>query len=445
MASVSKVYVHVGPFKSGTTFIQGVLYNNRDRLAANGVVLPRETWPEHIRSVVDLLRRQSKLRAPVVTDGEWNVLVEEVQAATDAATAVISMEFLCTASSEAVGRLVDSLAPAEVHVIYTARDLVKVIPSAWQTVLRTGHAPAWDEWLASVRSVAQEPPETPAALESVRKAVGLGHTKTWGSKLWRQQDPRQVLPAWLEHVPAERVHVVTVPPSSAVPGQLWERFCSVVGMDAGAYDTEVPRSNASLGGVECEVLRGLNVGAAGRIPGDVYGDLVKRFVAREVLERRRPQSYPLVLPDEERSWLRVRTAEAAAFLGGSGFQVHGDLGELDSTPLAGEVRSPGEVSDAELLPVVQETLAEVVVEMARRQGLQPFKGPRSHEAPLPRPEALGLTGNPPGPGSRGRSGSAVSGSDVKAARRAARQAVKKRAHPVKRSGQKKAGAKGAVS
>ncbi len=124
MTSVSKVYVHVGPFKSGTTFIQGVLYNNRDRLAANGVVLPRETWPEHIRSVVDLLRRQTKLRAPVVSDGEWDVLVEEVQAATDASTAVISMEFLCTASSEAVARLVGSLAPAEVHVIYTARDLV---------------------------------------------------------------------------------------------------------------------------------------------------------------------------------------------------------------------------------------------------------------------------------------------------------------------------------
>jgi hypothetical protein len=440
MTSVSKVYVHVGPFKSGTTFIQGVLYNNRDRLAANGVVLPRETWPEHIRSVVDLLRRQTKLRAPVVSDGEWDVLVEEVQAATDASTAVISMEFLCTASSEAVARLVGSLAPAEVHVIYTARDLVKVIPSAWQTVLRTGHAPSWDEWLASVRTVAQE---APAASGGVLQAVGFGRAKTWGSKLWRQQDPRQVLPAWLEHVPADRVHVVTVPPSSAVPGQLWERFCSVVGMDPGAYDTEVPRSNASLGGVECEVLRGVNMGAAGRIPGDVYGDLVKRFVAREVLERRHPQSYPLVLPDEERTWLGARSVQAAAFLGGSGFQLYGDLGELDSTPLAGEVRRPGEVSDAELLPVVQETLAEVVVEMARRQGLRPFQGPRSHEAPLPRPEELGLTGNPPGPGSRGGSGKAASGANVKAARRAARQAVKQQAHPAKRKGKKRAGAKGA--
>jgi hypothetical protein len=431
MASVSKVFVHVGPFKSGTTFIQGVLYNNRDRLAANGVVLPRETWPEHIRSVVDLLRRQSKLRAPVVTDGEWNILV-------GAATAVISMEFLCTASPEAVRRLVDSLAPAEVHVVYTARDLVKVLPSAWQTVLRTGHAPSWDEWLGSVRSVAQEAPEAPEAHRGVLQAVGLGRSKTWGSKLWRQQDPRQVLPAWLEHVPAERVHVVTVPPSSAAPGQLWERFCSAVGLEPGAYDTEVPRSNASLGGVECEVLRGLNVAAAGRIPADVYGDLVKRFVAREVLEQRRPQSYPLVLPDEERGWLSARADQAAAYLGGSGFQVHGDLGDLDSTPPAGAVRRPGEVSDTELVPALQETLAEVVVEMARRQGLKPFQGPRSHEAPLPRPEELGLTGKPPGPGSRGSSGSGARGTDVKAARRAARKAVRKKTHPAKRKGQKQA-------
>jgi len=429
MTSVAKVYVHVGPFKSGTTFIQSVLYNNRDRLAANGVLLPRETWPEHIWSVVDVLRRQTKLRAAVATEGEWQILVDEVQQEAAASTAVISMEFLCTASPAAVGRLVSTLAPAEVHVVYTARDLVKVLPSAWQTVLRTGHAPTWDDWLGSVREAAQEPP---AATPGVLKSLGRNRGKTWGSKLWRQQDPRQVLPPWLQHVPAERVHVVTVPSSSAVPGQLWERFCAALGMEPGAYDTQVPRSNVSLGGVECEALRVLNQGVAGRLPADVYGDLVKRFVAREVLERRTPQSYPLVLADADRSWVHARAAESVAFLGGSGFQVHGDLGDLHATPPAGEVRRPGEVSDAELLPVVQDALAEVVLEMARRHGLRPFKGPRSHEAPLPPPEALGLTGAPPGPGEGGEHRSGRGSPGAKAARQAARKAVRTQVRPKKR-------------
>ncbi len=34
MASVSEVFVHIGPLKTGTTYIQAVLYQNRKTLAS---------------------------------------------------------------------------------------------------------------------------------------------------------------------------------------------------------------------------------------------------------------------------------------------------------------------------------------------------------------------------------------------------------------------------
>ena len=291
MSSVSKVFVHIGPLKTGTTFIQAVLYGNRDTLAANGVVLPRETFGKHVGSVLGLMGRRMHPDAPLRGNRQWQLLVDEVKAA-DAHTAVMSMEFLCTASTKVVRTMVDSLAPADVHVVYTARDLVKVIPASWQTLLRNKQAPTWEVWLRSVREVARQgQPAASGPAAAARKLRGSTHD-SWGSRLWRQQDPRQVLAPYLEHIPADRVHVVTVPPSGAPPGLLWERFCAATGMDPGPYDIDVPRSNLSLGGVESEVMRRVNNGVAGRIPGDVYADLVKYFLAREVLERR-AQSFPL--------------------------------------------------------------------------------------------------------------------------------------------------------
>jgi hypothetical protein len=80
--------------------------------------------------------------------------------------------------------------------------------------------------------------------------------------------------------------------------------------------------------------------------------------------------------------------------------VHGDLGDLDSAPDTPDARRPDSVSDAEVLPVMEEVLATVLLEMARRQRLLPYTGPRSHEEPLPDPAELGLSGGPPGPGER---------------------------------------------
>ena len=60
-----RVVFHIGLMKSGTTFIQGRLNANRQRLAEQQVLFPGPAWSRHVRAVSDLM--QSKSRKP----GSW--------------------------------------------------------------------------------------------------------------------------------------------------------------------------------------------------------------------------------------------------------------------------------------------------------------------------------------------------------------------------------------
>ncbi len=359
MGELQHVYVHIGPPKSGTTFLQNVLFANKSALAAAGVALPGKDWPAHRRACVRLMQRSVEV-SPALAAGDaprddpWDRLVAQARRS-GAHFAVLSAEQLASAEPQSIGALVSSFAPAEVHVIYTARDLAAVVPADWATCLRNRMVPTWQEFC--------------------RELQGRAGPQSLDGPFWHYQDPATVLPRWLRHVRPERVHVVTVPRSGSDPGLLWGRFCAVVGLDPAQYSLDVPRSNASLGGVEAEVLGRLTARVADRLSVPLYTDLVKFFVAREVLERRE-QSFRLVLPEADHAWLDPRAEQAIAYLRSGGFAVEGDLAELTPMHHADE-RAPDDVDEAEVAALLDELLAAAVLEMARRQGDTRWKGPRS--------------------------------------------------------------------
>ena len=85
-----RVILHVGAMKSGTSYLQALLYANRPMLAERGVLVPGRTWSDQVRAVQDVLGMASERTGDI--SGCWDGLVEEV-AAYDG-TAVVSMEFL---------------------------------------------------------------------------------------------------------------------------------------------------------------------------------------------------------------------------------------------------------------------------------------------------------------------------------------------------------------
>jgi hypothetical protein len=349
----ARVYIHVGPYKTGTTFLQQVLDANRAALAERGLCVPAGSILGQSKAAHDVLGLPMQGDRAKVR-GCWRALTEEVHA-WPGPVAVISDEVLCRAGARQVDRMVSSLAPADVHVVFTARDLARVIPAMWQTHMRNKASEPWESYLARVRE--------PSALAP------------YGKQFWREQDPRLVLGPWESRVPLERIHVVTVPPSGAEPGLLWERFCSVVGADPSACSLQVRRANESLGTAEAELLRRINARVAAEVRPVTYVRWVKNFVAREVLEPR-PDQRKFALPEEEHTWLRPRAEEICRFLDGRGYDVVGDLADLLPRPVPAAV-TPDTVEAEEMLDASVDVIAGLLGKIdgsARRSG-----PPTSHE------------------------------------------------------------------
>lgn len=261
-----RVVLHVGAFKTGTTFLQSALTSNRDRLASEGVLFPGG-HRAHVDAVGALLRRYRG--GSTERPDAWDELATSVRA-WDGEVAVVSSEFLSTARKEAVEAAVSSFPDAQVEVVLGARDLVRSVPAQWQESLQGGGGRTWtlEEYSRS------------AMMDSPRRASAAQH-------FWRRHNWYQILRRWGAAVPSDRLHLMTVPPAGAPSGLLLERFASIIGFDSAQLAVPAPR-NASLGAASLEVLRRLNALIDTRgLPPDVDPALLKRVLAGRVMAAHR--------------------------------------------------------------------------------------------------------------------------------------------------------------
>ncbi len=336
------VYLHVGEPKSGTTFLQEVMWGNRAVLARQGVLLPGLHAQDHFRANQDLRE------VPQVSDdptgsyrGEWNLLAKQALRAERAA--VISHELLSAATAEQARRALDSLDGAEVHVIVTVRDFVSLLPAEWQETVKHRNTGTWQRWVRRVRRTenADRPPPGP-----------------W---FWRVHDTLAVLRRWSQGLPSSHVHVITVPPPGSPPDLLWRRFAAVLGVDPDSADLSAARPNTSIGLAEAELLRRLNA-ALGRdtVPDWYYAVHVKERLAHEVLAARPVTLRPRLAPRQAR-WAHERAATVVAGLASSGVDVVGSLDELIAPPLPPARRKRSGVAPPEaVLDAAVEALAALV-------------------------------------------------------------------------------------
>jgi hypothetical protein len=314
------VFLHIGPMKTGTTFLQELMVANKDRLAAAGYLFPGDTWARQVRGTRDVLGLdQWDPRFRATTAGAWERLVAEILAHTGTAS-VVSMEFLSFARRRGAARVVRSLQPAEVHVVLTVRDALDTIPSLWQTAVYNGSAASWPQFMRSVRKAA-----------GVRGRLGRLPRDRSLREFLDAQDVARILRTWGGLVPAQRLHVVTVPPRGSEPGLLWSRFARAVGVDPGVCSEPATRSNASLGYASTDLLRRVNR-AVGRLPPSDYNATLKEYLALKVLAGRRhlegrPGPDPRTREFAARWNERVRSAITA-----SGAGLTGDLDDLPVRP-----------------------------------------------------------------------------------------------------------------
>jgi hypothetical protein len=313
--------LHIGEPKTGTTFLQSVMWGNRARLAAQGVLLPGYKRQDHSRASRDLRetpRLDSDPSDPWI--GEWDVLVGQAMLAPQAA--VISDEVLSACNPGQADRAVRSLLSAEVHIVLVVRDVATLLPAEWQETVKTQGTTPWDEWLSEVIDV--------RSVDADRRL----------SRFWMLHDTQATLNMWSQHLPPDQVHVITMPRYGSAD-VLWERFATVLGIDPGRVDLSQARTNSSLGFPEAEFLRRLNVALPEDVPFWFYTRYIKHVLAHDVLANR-TRGMRMVLPPQREPWTREQSETLAASLRDSKFHIVGDLDELLPPPAAGQQLVPAE-------------------------------------------------------------------------------------------------------
>jgi len=325
-----RIYVHIGEPKTGTSFLQHALWRNRAQLAAQGVVLPGYSYGGHARASQDL--REVQWLAGDPADpwiGEWDVLTGQALRARDAA--VISNELLAACNARQADRAVRSLLQAEVHIVVTVRDFATLLPAEWQETVKTRGTVGWEQWLDGVIGAAPDPDR---------------RRRLW---FWTVHDTLAVLGLWSRLIPADQVHVITLP-SRGGTNELWLRFASVLGVESGTIDLPPRRENPSLGLAEAEFLRRLNEALPDQMPRWFYTWNIKRILASDVLSAG-PSQARLALPPAYQAWARQQSEILVAGLRESKYHIVGDLGDLLPPPATERYVPPASLPAEQLLDV----------------------------------------------------------------------------------------------
>ena len=293
-----KVLVHVGTPKTGTSFVQDLLFQHREALAAQGILYPADRFDEHFLAALDLMELHwGGLEKQAV--GAWDRLAARTGAWEG--TTIISHEILATASRSQVRRALDSFGDAEVHVVLSARDLVRQIPAEWQENVKHRRTVGYADFLGKITDPRRQ-----------------GPLASW---FWGVQEVPDILDRWGSTLPPDRVHLVTVPKPGAPRGLLWERFAGVFGIDPAELEPESRRANPSLGVPESALIRRINTQVNGGVLANHhYRELVRELLAHRSLSRRTGSSR-LALPPETRSWAVDLSEAWIAELGSRGYDV----------------------------------------------------------------------------------------------------------------------------
>jgi hypothetical protein len=350
MAPAPTVFVHVGVPKSGTTFLQGVLDQYRKQLLRVGLLYPPGPGPRHFLAALDARGNDWFGGTERDAEGAWKALVE--RCLNHQGTSVISHEVLATASQGHAQRALALLAGAEVHVILTARDPARQMLGQWQELIKHGRTLEFTDYSSRVL---RRTPDDGAEPELA---------------LWRSQDLPEVLAHWGQGLDPRRVHVVTVPPPSADPVLLWQRFGTLLGIDPAAFDvSSIARRNPSLGVAQTEALRRVNVALDGALTGSDYGRVVKSLFAQQILGSQQSSRRPR-LPKELLAACGELAASWVQTIESRQYDVVGSLADLhpDQDP-TDHYDEPTTASHQEVAEVTTSATAELLVTIAdlRRQ------------------------------------------------------------------------------
>lgn len=327
----SKIVLHIGLQKSGTTFLQHMLQDNTEALAEADVLYPipsdwdrgRRTVANHEWSSYGLLGTEYPWVSQQRASGEsasWQALLDQVKAWPR--TALLSAEAMSVLRSDAVRRLMDSLGVDDVEVLITARSLGRALPSLWQQHIRNGRSVSLESYLGTLAK---------------QRSKGWDHIESDpAAHIWRAFTLSRLVQRWSD-AGASRVSVVTTPGNP--PDLLWQRFTQAIGIPdlAQAQAMQDRQAHTGLTAPETLVLASLNA-ALGDWP-ERKADQVRRIVTDRFQARLRRGS-KVAIPPEWRPRLAEWSQEDLTALQATPAHLIGDIDDLRYDPTTEKASPP---------------------------------------------------------------------------------------------------------
>ncbi|MDO9456140.1 hypothetical protein [Nocardioides sp.] len=333
---VDRVFVHIGLPKTATTYLQTIIWANRERLREEGVVVPGAERRDHLWASRTVREEGRQEWAPEHQRTAWDRLRAEL--AESEGTGLISHEFFAAARPVQAKAMVAQLAPAEVHLVISAREPLGLFSASWQESLKNGST---------------------LPMSDYGRYVSVKPTDIWN---WRTLDLRLVLKRWTKAVPQDRVHVLVLDPG-APREDVWHKLAAAVGFSGDDMDLSSTFPNASMGVVQAETLRRINGKLEGFGRAYERGVYIRSFLADERLV---PQGGDRFWPDPDQiEECRVRGADAVEHLREGDYDIHGDLEQLLVPADLEPRRSTSSVTDAEVGDVAAQLVATMLGDVRR--------------------------------------------------------------------------------
>lgn len=306
--------LHVGPLKTGTTYLQEGLRGRRGALRDAGWLYPlSDKHLNHERALSSFLGPAIPWVSQALADSRAKSGKELVKEASSwDGTLLLSAEALGAIDGDAAQRTLDLFPDREVRVVITARELGGVIPSHATQLYKVGRA---------------------EALSSICARFAR-ERETGESSFWRMYDYSGLVSRWAALERVTGVTVVTLPRSGSAPGELWSRFADACGLPAGPLHEApvVPPSLANLSpsAAEARLLRTVTLEARRQgLEASEIHELFTAILFKGLMERP---------ADSRKDKLRVPSEHAAEVLSWSrddverlrsmSIRIVGDLDEL---------------------------------------------------------------------------------------------------------------------